>query len=335
MSGDDDIFVQYRPNRRRWLTIAAGLGAVLLLLVVLYSIRLTVFTPDAAVRAHFQGLADRDLSAALAVTEDGGGNTGPDLLDPAVLRSDQYTPPSDLELTEVTVDGRSAEVQVSFTVSERQHQATLRLRRDDGAMDRLFHRWRIQDAVRPLRLGETPGEISVNEVTVLAQDLAGAMTLPAVFGGYQVGVPPGDPLWDSRTVAIVVGPQQSTPVDVPMMARPEVREEVERQLTAILDECAASTELLPAGCPFGNARIGEAENVQWRITTYPRIAFSAGPDGFGGVAMLVHSTTDGEAVVTGVQLAFSLERPFETEVPFPVSGIVTSQGETVQFEPSW
>ena len=50
---------------------------------------------------------------------------------------------------------------------------------------------------------------------------------------------------------------------------------------------------------------------------------------------MVRSTSDGEAVVTGVREAFGHSVPFEIVVPFPVSGRVSVDGTAVVFEPDW
>ena len=140
-------------------------------------------------------------------------------------------------------------------------------------------RWRIANGVRPLPLASIPAEIEVNGVRVAAQDLNGPRTLPVVFGGYQVSVPADDPLWDSQAVTVLVGSDRVTAVDVPLVPDPGVRAEVERQVTQLLDGCAASTELLPAGCPFGNARYGRVTEVAWRISAYPELAMTPAPAG--------------------------------------------------------
>lgn len=331
-----EVFLQYRPGRRRWLKLVAVLGAVLLLLTIVYSVRWTVFSPTAVVHAYFQALTDRDAAAALRLVDTETTDGLPaDLLTAAVLESTDYAPPEDVELAEVTVDGQRAVAQVRFTISGRERTASLRLSRGTGIVDTTLQRWRITDGVRPLRLGEAPGQVTVNGVGVRTQDLDGPRSLLALFGGYQVGVPTEDPLWDARTIRVLVGPDQAREVDVPMVARPEVRAEVERQLVEVLDTCAASAELFPPGCPFGNARIARASDVQWRIASYPQVRLVAGPDGFGGIAMLASPAADGEAVVTGTQQAFGTERPFEIVVPFPVSGVVSERAGAIVFEPSW
>ncbi len=335
-TGDEPVFIEYRPNRRRFLAVGAVLGVVLLLGTAVHIVRSTVYSPSAVVEAYFQALADRDLAAALATTSPEATGGPDDLLDPRVLAAEVYTPPSDLRIVDVTVDGRSAQVRVEFTIGDQPAAASLRLRRADGGFtDSLLRRWRIANGVRPLPLASIPAEIEVNGVRVAAQDLNGPRTLPVVFGGYQVSVPADDPLWDSQAVTVLVGSDRVTAVDVPLVPDPGVRAEVERQVTQLLDGCAASTELLPAGCPFGNARYGRVTEVAWRISAYPELAMTPAPDGFGGVQIVVRSTSDGEAVVTGVREAFGHSVPFEIVVPFPVSGRVSVDGTAVVFEPDW
>lgn len=333
---DEPVFIEYRPHRRRFLVVGAVLGVILLLFTVVYALRLTVYSPSAVVHAYFQALSDRDLVAALRTTDPAAtGGLPDDLLQPAVLESEAYTPPSQLEIGQITVDGRRAEVRVEFTIGDQPATARLQLRRADGFADRLLHRWRIVDGVRPLPLATAPATVEVNGVRVVAQDLDGPRTLPVVFGGYRVGVPADDPLWDAQEVTVLVGSDRAPMVDVPMAPDPQVRAEVERQVAELLDQCAASTELLPPGCPFGNARYGRASNVAWRISSYPDLALMPSPDGFGGVAMVVRSTIDGEAVVTGTREVFGQEVPFEIVVPFPVSGVVTVDGTEITFQPGW
>lgn len=336
MTDRGDVFVQYRPDRRRWVVAGAVLAVIVLGFAVLYSVRTTVYSPAAVIGNYFDALAGRDADAALAViAPEQTAGLARDLLTEAVLAPDSYQPPADPDVGEVTVDGRRAVAEVSFTLGEERRTASLGLRREDGFADTVFHRWRLTDGVQQLYLGEAPAEVSVNGVRVPAYELDGPRTLPVLWGGYEVGVPDDDPLWDPRTATALVGPDGTAEVAVPMAARPAVREEVERQVRELLDACAASTELLPPGCPFGNARIATAEDVRWRIASYPELDLSAAPDGFGQVTMVAASTSDGTAVVTGTQRAFGSERPFETEVPFPVSGTVTERDGTVVFQPSW
>src|SRR5690606_30452612 len=146
--GDEPIFVEYRPDRRRFLAVVAVFGVVALLLAVACSLRMTVYSPSPVVHAYFQALADRDLAAALRPPDQGAGGFPDDLLQPAVLESDAYLPPSEPDIVEVTVDGGRAEVRVEFTIGDQPATASLRLRRaEEGFLDSLLRRWRIVDGV--------------------------------------------------------------------------------------------------------------------------------------------------------------------------------------------
>lgn len=47
--------------------------------------------------------------------------------------------------------------------------------------------------------------------------------------------------------------------------------EVQEQANARLDECVASTDLRPEGCPFREYVYGDVRNVAWTITNYPTV----------------------------------------------------------------
>jgi hypothetical protein len=331
-----DVFVDYRPRPGRRKVVLAVMAVVLVVVAAVYVVRLTVSSPGSVVESYFDALAGRDAGAALGVVApEIADPVEPDVVNDAVLRSGDYSPPADVEVGGVEVTGRNAVAEVAFTIGGRAHSASLRLRRDEGWLDTLFHRWRLVDALGSIALGEVPPEITVNGERVPAYDAAGPRVLTVLPGGYQVAMPPDDPLWDARATPAQVAPLAATDVSIPLVARPEVREEVNRQLRERLDECAASTELLPPSCPFGNQRVAEATGVRWRITEYPNVALTAGEGERGQATMLVETSSEGEAVVTGTQQVFGTGRPFETVVPFQVPGTVSAPGGSVSFEPAW
>jgi hypothetical protein len=322
------VFVDYQPRPWRRKAVLAGLAVVLVMVGAVLVIRSTVSSPASAVRGFFDALADRDADAALgALTPEPPEG---ELFSDAVLRSEAYSPPREVDVAEVTVDGREAAAEVTYTIDDREQSVLLRLRREEGLLDSVFHRWQVVDGVGQLRLGDVPEEITVNGQRIPAYDAEGPRILPALPGGYQVGVPEGDPLWEPRSVPAQVAPQDATDVSVPLAARPEVRESVEQQVRDLLEVCAASTELIPPGCPFGYART-LAEDVAWRIAEYPRLSLTAGREADRAV-VLVGTSREGEAVITGTQRFVG---EFEESVPFPVSGVATVQGDSVLFQPDW
>jgi hypothetical protein len=326
------VFVDYRPRPGRRKAILIGLGVALLLVAVVYVIRVTVSSPESAVQGYFDALADRDAEAALAATApEVRDQVARDLITDAVLRSDAYSPPSEVEVTEVSVDGRGAVAAIEYTIDRRELSASLRLRRDDGMLDAVFHRWLMVDGIGSLLLADVPEQVAVNGEPIAAYDAQGPRVLPALPGGYQVGIPEGDPLWEARSVAVQVEPQSATEVSVPLAAQPAVREEIDRQIAERLDECAASTELVPPGCPFGYAVVASAEEVQWRIAEYPQLELTAGRE-LGEMVIVVSTAAEGEAVVSGTRRFVG---EFEQPVPFPVSGTATVAGDSVLFQPDW
>ncbi|HEY8472559.1 MAG TPA: hypothetical protein VIL37_07975 [Natronosporangium sp.] len=331
------VFVEYRPGigRRKLLLIAVLLAVVLLLVAAVAVVRGTVSAPESAVRAFFGALADRDAAAALAASApEVRDQPGAELLTDDVLAAEGYHPPDGVSITDVSVEDRSAEVTVEFGIDGREHTATLRLRRAGGLVDSVFHEWLVVDGIGSLMLTDVvPEQITVNGLPLAARDEQGPRLLPALPGSYEIGVPDGDPLWRPQSVSTQVTPQAATEVRVPLEVRPEVREEIERQVYARLDQCAASTELLPPNCPFGYQVTLSAGDVQWRITKYPALAMTPGEE-FGQVVVVV-STSEvglGEAVVTGTRRFVG---SFEQPVQFPVTGIVTGDGDSIRFEPTW
>lgn len=327
-----EVFIDYqrRPGRHRAVLI--GAAVILLLIGVVYAVRTTVGSPQSAVTAYFAALADRDADAALRLTAP--EITGPvdrSVINDAVLRSDGYSPPEQVSVTQVTVDDRDAVAEVTFTIDGRRHDASLRLRRGDGIADAVWHRWLVIDGVGSLLLREVPAQITVNGQPVGAYDEQGPRILPALPGGYQLGIPEGDPLWEARTTPVQVEPQDGTDVDVSLVPRPAVRDEVDRQVVRLLDQCADSTELVPPGCPFGYAVAGNAEEVRWRILSYPNIGLSAGQELAEPVA-LVQTAREGEAMITGTRRFVG---GFQDTVPIPITGTVIVSGDTVLFRPGW
>jgi hypothetical protein len=328
----EPIFVEYRRRPGRRKAVLAGAGVILLLLAAVYAVRSTVASPESTVAAYFAALADRDAGAALRVTApEVAGQVDRTVINEAVLGSPDYTPPGQVSVSGVTVDGRDAVAEVSFAIEGRPYQVALRLRRDEGVVDAVLHRWLVIDGVGSLLLGEVPGQITVNGQPVAAYDAVGPRILPALPGGYRIGVPDGDPLWEPRTTPAQVAPQRATEVDAALVARPAVEDEVDRQMVRLLDMCAASTELVPPGCPFGYPVAGSAEDVAWRIVRYPAIGLAAGSDP-GDQTAVVRTTREGEAVVTGTRRFVGR---FVDMVPIPVAGTVRVSGGTVVFQPGW
>lgn len=331
-----DVFVQYRPRPERWLAVGATVGVVLLLLGGVAVARATIFSPSATVVAYFEALSNRDAERALALLiPRQEGDRDSRLIAGSLLQSEDYLPPSELEIINVARSDQRAEVQVSYRIAGQRHEASLLLRRSEALVDRFAQRWRIVDGTGMVRLVGAPPTAAVNGVTVVVHEGGFGPTMTALPGGYRVGATKDDPLWQRGEVRFAVAPQRVTEAHLRLRPRPEVQAAVEQQIRSRLDRCAESTALSPPRCPFGNTRIARASNVEWQISRYPQVTFSANSDGRGPAVMSVESRVNGEANVTGIESSFRGSRPFDIAVPFPVTGMVSLRGDTVVFEPGW
>lgn len=330
----EDVFVQYRPGWRRW-RVLAGLAAALVVLTVLNTARDAVSSPEAAIDAYFQALADRDAPAALrAAGGDAADGLDRTLLHSGVLATGDYLPPDDVSVREVEVQGERATATVAFTIGDQPYSASLELRRDNAGGGNLFSGWQVTNGIGQLWFSEIPAELLVNGERVWAHSPGERWSVPALFGGYRVGLP-DDPLWESQEVRVVVGADPARVVELPMVVRANVRAEVEQQVVAALDACAAIAEVRPPGCPFRVPGIVGATEVDWEITRYPELGLTAAPDGFGQTQLVVGTIEAGQASVSGTQEWFSSERPFDAEVTFQVAGVVTYQDGGIVFDPDW
>lgn len=328
----DQVFVDHRAALRRWRTVLSVVGLVAALVAGLAVVRAVGSgSPEATVRAYFQALADRDLAAALAVTAPELTSGQEELLQPAVLDSPGYLPPTGATVSEASVTGAEAVVPVTYRIDDRAYTRELRLRRADGWRGRVLSRWLLIDALGSLRLGEVPEQLTVNGHPVAAYDPRGPRILPAVPGGYRVAGTPG-PVWEVRERQVAVPAQDAAVVDLPLVPTDAVRDELTRQVRQRLDRCADSGELAPPGCPFGQpvrVRPG-AEDVRWEITRYPRLRITGETE--GGVPVLrVATAQPGEAVVTG--RFTGRDGRFESGVSVTVTGTGRISGDTVVFQP--
>jgi hypothetical protein len=120
-----DVFVDYRPRPGRRRAVLVAIAAVLVAVAAVYVVRQTVSSPGSAVEAYFDALADRDAGAALGmVAPEIADPVEPDVVNAAVLRSADYSPPADVEVSGVEVDGRNAVAEVAFTIDGRAHAAS-------------------------------------------------------------------------------------------------------------------------------------------------------------------------------------------------------------------
>lgn len=76
---------------------------------------------------------------------------------------------------------------------------------------------------------------------------------------------------DSRGLAVTDFAKKGTEVKLQTQPTKKLQDEVNKQITAYLDDCASHQVLMPAGCPMSystTARV-QSESIHWSIVDYP------------------------------------------------------------------
>lgn len=273
------------PTAKRNLLIGGIVaGAVVLLAiggaVTIGILKSTVFSPERAAEAYVDDIAKGRFASAFERTP--GDTTGAT----ALVSSNDVT--LDAAITNVklgspTTGGGAAQIPVSYEVDGQRDSGVVTLT-SSGTQFLFFDQWRVTGGLEsratiagaPLKIGGVevdPGE--------------GGASLIAYPGIYPVDADLSK--WETADVE----PLRVTSAGAQLYAQPEpsaaLVDEVQRQVDAQLDTCAASTELRPDGCPFSAYAWGDTKDVAWKITTYPKVDVRS-TDSF--------SAYDGRATVT-------------------------------------
>ncbi|GAA4580481.1 hypothetical protein GCM10023176_60110 [Micromonospora coerulea] len=310
-------------TRRIWpaVLITAIVGLVLLCTA---TVRLVprFIGPEAAVRAYFDALADRDATRARGLLAEGSaiGQRGPiagvderadlSLLTDATLHHAGYTPPRNLTVGRTIWTGTSATVEASYDFGGPPITITLPLVNERGL--RGLPSWRITDGLLELRLESVvTGRLVVAGATLPMTTTRSMVAFP---GAYRVALPE-HPLYRAEpAIAFANGASASlSPVEV----RENVRRDVEQQVRAHVDGCARRIELAPSGCPFVASSSVPVKILSWTIVRYPELSFTVVAD--GGVSV----TSPGQGVAAATVIRTSgAGASWQETVSFDISGTV-------------
>ncbi|WP_025616576.1 zinc ribbon domain-containing protein [Salinispora cortesiana] len=331
------VFAKVRsPNR--WVYLFTGLGLAVLLTGItgLYVVQSVFYTPERTVAEYFSALSERDFGAArslLAEPSREGPNDRGEL--PLIPLNASYRPPSAAEVTSIeelneielagvpagadSADWRSASV--TYRVGSRTYREVLYLHRQEQKELGVLHGWLIYGGVNELTvpIWQDDARVLINGQAVPARDrYARARVFPGV---HEVRLA-DDLLFEAEPVVMEVGLLEPHEARLRPTVSESARSEVESQVKAYLDECAASTDPSPEGCPFSWIALGPSRTVQWTIETYPELEFKMrGSElavaGWSGRVNVAYSSFGGT------------EDDFDT--PFYVTGLATVVDGKVTF----
>jgi len=266
-------------------------------------------SPEAAVRGYFDALAARDGVAAAAYVaplQDPppllNANRKAPLPDPnELIKGDGYTPPSQVELGEVTDDeaqqGRKM-LWVTFNIGTRRvkHPFFLIKQKAGPSPD-----WRIYGGHLLLwTSGHSTTPLAINR-TAIASGISQVRVYP---GEYRVELAEHPLFYAEPQFLAIPDTTPRGPAEVRPLFREERLRELEPQVKSYLDGCATIASLQPKNCPFSAGTAGQVRDIRWAIVKYPQIGVGVRSD----LTMFLNTKLSGRAEVTAVYTDGSLFR---------------------------
>ncbi|MER7008789.1 hypothetical protein ABT297_37900 [Dactylosporangium sp. NPDC000555] len=291
------------PTRRRGYVF---LAAIVVVAVTISAIVLTRTSdsqePERQVREMFAALTARDgerLAQVLACTSiplctAQGIATG-------------YDPPQDVLLTGRQRDGNDRlQVLVRYRIEGVTYDTAVQVTRYRTGM--FGHQWRISQAPGgwlQVRGGHWD-RVRLAGIDIPASDKSAVTGPGKVWGppGVYTSTAAGDALFEAAHATITVtGREDPAPATLPTAMKTGVVDEVQRQIRAQIDQCAADPELRPQtdptallnDCPFShNTKYAFTRAPKWTLLRYPSIELRVEND----TAVTVHTTMPGSAQIS-------------------------------------
>ncbi|MDQ0212563.1 hypothetical protein [Arthrobacter bambusae] len=298
------------PRTKRRVALIGGASAAVVVLIVAGFTTVNLIKgangPDKVVQSYLQALQDGDAQKALAISDPNIPN------ERRVLLTNQVFGQARNRLDGFTVlgtDVKDNNATVHAELRQAGSKANVDYQLSKVAPDLLNDHWKL--APTPvgsfgIATDSSIGTITVNgvDVSLGAQPTSGfgsSYTFPAFPGTYTIGLPGSEKYLttDGGTATVNIGNSQQNQIPgvVTLTTRPSdaFRTEVQAQVTKLLNQCAASTSLLPTGCPFGTYSFYPVRNIKWAITTMPTVLIGNGGNGQWSIS----SNQNGKATVSG------------------------------------
>lgn len=295
------------------IIVAAFGGTVLALNATLYS-------ASGFVRTYLDSLARHDVDGALQLAGTvAAGDASTELLVAGAMGE-----LSDIRLvSDITDEQGTHRVTYAFTAGGSSGESTFSVR-PEGTLLGLFPTWRFETSpLGVLQVSPLHGtSFTVNGVDIEAdQQDQPAPYLVFAPGSYSLAA---DTLYlEAKTVTVTSSqPGAAVIAAVDLQPTKALLEQVQKELTGYLDDCAEQEVLLPTGCPFGeqisNRIVG---TPAWSIARYPTVTLRPGPQPASWLMpptdAAAHLTVDVRSLFDGTVTTF------DEDVPFTSSYLVT------------
>lgn len=260
------------------LWLAALMVVAIAAVITITTVNHRAFGPEKLVSDYFGLLQAGDGEHALGLlgADVPAGNAL--LLDDAGLKA-AVAPIKDFSIAgsrEVTA--QDVVVTAEYTVSNKRHTTDFHLTRE-GREWLFFDRWRFSGAQLPTVTitADTTNQVTVNGLP--APLAKGAAKVP-VFMPAVVSASYAEKYFHAGKETGVVDSVSSAKGDgLELHTEPTQKlvDDIDRQIRAYVDDCAAQQVLKPAGCPLTystEARVA-ADTIHWKVTRYPKIEVGA------------------------------------------------------------
>lgn len=321
------------PRARRLLiggAVSVGSAFVIIIgvTVAFNVISSTVYSPEKKVEAYLSALQEGDASTALEISAPNVPTAQQALLTDAIAGAAEERI-SGYEIVDTEKGDDGAIVTAKLTQDGVTSTRTFSVERS-GRTAVVFPQWTMQEteyAHLEILIPEGATSVLVNEQEVPVESLApedGYATAAVLPGAYTVSVPAASEMITAEPGEVYVPADPDDWYELYAAPSYVISEagvaEAQKQVDALLDECATSTEARPEGCPFGTYAYNIVEDSgAWTIDTYPTIELEEGRDGW----LLSSYDAPGEATFTYQSEGWDDEITDETEEgEFTVSGEV-------------
>lgn len=263
-----------KKKRKAWPWIAASVVLLLLIVGGVVGVNLgnAAHAPELQVRAYLDALKKGDAEAALALSGTKVEKTDLLLTDEAYENAEdkitRYT------IADSSVEGDTATVTASITQGGEKYDQEFALTKA-GKDAVIFDKWALEaPTIGMMSVGVVAPEDAVIEVSGIDASSArtdGVVELRALPGTYAVTLGGEPEFYEAEpTSASVVGfggeAAEAEPLVIALTD--EGTQAATDAVNAWLDDCIASTDLTPAGCPFSatNSQNYEISNLVWTVT---------------------------------------------------------------------
>ncbi|WP_196222483.1 M48 family metalloprotease [Micromonospora sp. CP22] len=324
--GDDPVDLR-RP---------AVIGGVVLLSFCLISsllgiVQWSLFRPEAAVNGYFSALADRDVDDLAGwLSPEIEATVRNDTLLAELIKSTDYQPPKNVDIRDIERDDDLATAKVSFDLGEIPVETEVMLRRDEDSTLGVFKGWHVLGGVFALTVAADQEGLMINGVSVPTSPQE--QTVRSVPGMYVVTAA-SNPLSEvaPQYLTVLPGYMSETLIQAIPELKPAAHDTIQAQVRAYLDECARQTVAAPQGCPFRLSGYSSAENITWKIISYPEPQIEI----LGPTAARLSTPYEGQgqAEVSGTYESYFGKDEFTERRSITVTGVVTVTGDELTFQP--